>query len=138
MSDTQQEITRLSFPTLPAVVCQVLGLAAAGALLGIAPQAGRLMSDEGKGWAFVIPCVTVCASFVLKGVAAHVARASPVSAMVCTFWAGGALLAMSTMSLIVPPVEYRSQITVVMVLGLILLVFPFANLLEERKKRSGQ
>jgi len=138
MNYTAREIKPFDSPSLGVIVCQALCLAVAGALLGIAPEAARLLSWGGKGWAFSIACLLVCVSILIKGAVAHVAHASPVSSMVCSFWAGGALLAMSITTLVAPPIEYRSQLTVQMVLGLHLVVFPFANMMEERKRRPAQ
>jgi hypothetical protein len=120
-----------------AAFCQTLCLAAAGALLGIAPEAARLMGGAGSGWGIVTAAVMLCGSFVIKGAVAHASKASLHSSTICTFWAGGALLAMSIMNLTAPPIDhFRSQLTIQMVLGLLLIVFPFANLLEARKASS--
>jgi hypothetical protein len=137
MNPLAREVEHFKLRPFLAVACQALGLVLAGVLLGIAPEAARLLSGGNKGLAFIVISLLTCASFLMKGTVARVAHTSPLSSKVCSFWAGGALLAMSLVSLVVPPVEYRSHLTIQMMLGLLLVVFPFANLMEERKPRPG-
>jgi len=137
MNHVGRRIEHVSFRAFAMAAGQTLCLVLAGGLLGIAPESARLLSGGDKVWAFLILSLLTCGSFAIKGAIARVVHASPLSAKVCSFWAGGALLAMTTLSLVAPPVEYRSQLTIQMMLGLLLVVFPFAHLMEERRPRPG-
>jgi hypothetical protein len=137
MNHAVRQGEHVSFRAFATAACQTLCLVLAGVLLGIAPESARLLSGGDKGWAFFVLTLLTCASFAIKGTIARIVHASPLSAKVCSFWAGGALLAMTTLALIAPPVEFRSQLTIQLMLGLLLVVFPFAHLMEERKPRPG-
>jgi hypothetical protein len=137
MNRRTREIEYCEDSAPPAAVCQAFVLALAGALVGIGPEASRRLSGDHAGWGFLIVSALFSASFVIKGAVAHFTQASPFSSKICGFWAGWALLAMSTVSLVAPPLEYRPQLTVQMVLGLLLVVFPLADLMEKRRRQQG-